>query len=221
MKNESTPIQNLAQIKKMMEQSSRFVSLSGLSGIAAGASALVGAWFGYHEIAAHRGAITNLKYAPKTAPVYANGLDIREFIGEKLFVIAIGTFAAAFVLSFFFTFLRSKKTNIPLWGSSARRLMIQVAVPLAAGGIYLLKLIENGAFGFIASGCLLFYGLALVNASKFTLSEVKYLGYCQILLGVINVFFVGYGLYFWTLGFGILHIVYGAIMWLKYERVSQ
>jgi len=82
----------------------------------------------------------------------------------------------------------------------------------------LFRLIEAGAVGFIAPGCLIFYGLALVNGSKYTLGEVKWLGYGQILLGIINLWWVGNGLYFWALGFGVLHIVYGTLMWWKYER---
>jgi hypothetical protein len=89
---------------------------------------------------------------------------------------------------------------------------------MVTGGIFLFRLIEAGAVGFIAPGCLIFYGLALVNGSKYTLGEVKWLGYGQILLGIINLWWVGNGLYFWALGFGLLHIIYGALMWWKYER---
>jgi hypothetical protein len=96
--------------------------------------------------------------------------------------------------------------------------MINVAIPMIAGGIYILKLIEQGSFGLIAPGCLIFYGLGLVNASKFTLGEIRFLGYGQLLLGIINLWYMGSGLYFWAAGFGVLHIVYGAIMWSKYER---
>lgn len=105
-----------------------------------------------------------------------------------------------------------------MWGLSAQRLMAQVAIPIIAGGIFLLRLIHFGTFGLIAPGCLIFYGLALVNASKYTLDEIKWLGYCELLLGIINLWFVGDGLYFWAIGFGILHIVYGSFMWWKYER---
>jgi hypothetical protein len=139
-------------------------------------------------------------------------------MGNQLFQIALYTFIAAIVLATIFTVLRSHKTNTPIWGNASKRLLFNMAVPMAAGGIYLLKLIEHGSFGLIAPGCLIFYGLALVNASKYTLGEVKFLGYCQIILGIINLFYLGFGIYFWAVGFGILHIVYGTIMWLKYER---
>ena len=96
--------------------------------------------------------------------------------------------------------------------------MINISIPMIAGGIFLLALIKNGVYEFAAPGCLIFYGLGLLNASKYTLPETKYLGYCEMLLGLINLFFLGEGLYFWATGFGVLHIIYGVLMWWKYER---
>ena len=89
---------------------------------------------------------------------------------------------------------------------------------MIVGGIFLLKLLENGNYGLIAPGCLIFYGIALINGSKYTLSEVEYLGYCHISLGLINCWFIDGGLYFWAAGFGVLHIIYGVVMWFKHER---
>lgn len=207
----------LTDIKQMMERSSRFISLSGLSGVAAGICALIGAYFAYGVISPNRldnveksGGI-NTSEAPAT---------LAEFMGSSLFIIAIATFVAAFVLAFAFTWLRSQKNNVPIWGVASRRLMWSVGVPMAAGGIYLLKLIENGVYGLIAPGCLVFYGLALLNAGKYTLGEIKYLGYTQIALGLISCWFIGYGLYFWAAGFGLMHIIYGIVMWSRYERKS-
>jgi hypothetical protein len=204
----------LQDIKKMMEQSSRFVSLSGLSGIAAGICALTASFFGGNIIYTASGSRI---IRSKENGVYAP-LDIKDYMGSSLFQLAIITLIVALSLAFLFTYLRSKKHHIPLWGSSSKRLSINMAIPLIVGGIYLFKLIEQGTYGLIAPGCLIFYGLALVNASKYTLGEIRHLGYCQLVLGIINLFFVGYGLYFWAMGFGILHIVYGVYMWNKYER---
>jgi hypothetical protein len=79
-------------------------------------------------------------------------------------------------------------------------------------------MVQDGIFSLIAPGCLIFYGLALVNASKYTLKEVRYLGYGQMILGIINLWFIGYGIFFWAIGFGVLHILYGTMMWWKYEK---
>ena len=91
-------------------------------------------------------------------------------------------------------------------------------IPLMVGGIFIIKLMQAEAFDFVAPGCLIFYGLALVNASKYTLGEIRYLGYGQIALGIMNLWYVGYGLQFWAMGFGVMHIIYGVAMWWKYER---
>jgi hypothetical protein len=222
MDSQTQSLNTLKDIKQMMERSSRFISLSGLSGVAAGVCALVGAWFAYDVIYGSR-----LSYSTGHARYRGDRLDdvsptdgvsLTEFMGSKLFLIAVFTFCAALVLAFLFTYLRSRKNNTPLWGHTAQRLMINVAVPMIVGGIFLWKMVQAGIFGLIAPGCLIFYGLALVNASKYTLPEIRYLGYGQLVLGLLNLWFIGYGIHFWALGFGVLHIIYGIVMWWKYEK---
>ncbi len=215
MIKEQQPLEELQHIKKMMERSSRFISLSGLSGIAAGICALIGAWFAYGVICRNN---TCLRHEYDISQGHNTISTLKEFMGSSLFNIALYTFTGALVFAFLFTYLRSRKKNIPLWGSVSKRLLVAVAVPMIAGGIYLFREIEMGNFGLIAPGSLIFYGLALVNGSKYTLGEIRYLGYAQILLGIISCWMIGSGLYFWAMGFGILHIVYGIIMWYKYER---
>lgn len=211
--------QDLQHIKQMMERSSRFISLSGLSGVSAGVCALIGSYFaGKVILQSHGKEVTQLDSNIYEYTSHNGTITLIDFMGNRLFFIAIVTFIAAFSLSFLFTYLRSKKTNTPLWGTTSRRLAFSVCLPMLVGGIYLYKLIQCGVYGLIAPGCLFFYGLALVNASKYTLGEVKYLGYMQLVLGVINLWFIGYGLYFWAIGFGMLHIIYGVYMWNKYER---
>lgn len=202
----------LHDIKKMMEQSSRFISLSGLSGIAAGVCALIGAWFANNFIGRDEVVLTQQSVNSPDSILHG------DFINSRILQIAFITFVAAFLSAFIFTYRRSKKTNVPIWGTTAKRLMINVSVPMIAGGIFLLALIKDGVYGFVAPGCLIFYGLGVLNASKYTLHETRYLGYCEIILGLICLYFPGDGLYFWAAGFGILHIVYGVFMWLKYER---
>ena len=197
-------------IKAMMERSSRFISLSGWSGIAAGVCALAGAYFANRVI--ENG--SNYNYAYNTG----RSNTIGSLLTDQLFYIAAVTFVAALILAFIFTYTRSRKQGIPIWGTASRRLILNVSIPMIVGGLFILKLLEVGAFGLIAPGCLLFYGLALINASKYTLGEIRYLGYGQIILGLINCWAIGYGLYFWAIGFGILHIIYGALMLWKYER---
>jgi hypothetical protein len=214
MDQKQQSLETLQDIKKMMERSSRFISLSGLSGISAGICALAGAWIAYPYVYGFKELLIDVPAGMAQAMAESYTIILNTWI----FWIAMGTLLAALLTAFFFTWIKSKKEGIPIWGKSARRLVINICIPLLAGAIFLFKLIHFQTFGLIAPGCLIFYGLALVNASKYTLNDIRYLGYMQLLLGVINLWFVGYGLYFWAAGFGVLHIVYGASMWLKYER---
>lgn len=207
-------LNDLNDIKQMMERSSRFISLSGWSGIAAGTCALVGAFFGQNALKDDYYSIsTSSQNDYNYFPFF-----LKQLLYDRLFHIALSTFIAAFVSAFIFTYLRSRKNNTPVWSTTSRRLLLNVCIPMIVGGIFLLKLIENGTYGLIAPGCLIFYGLALINGSKYTLTEIKYLGYCEIFLGIVSCWFTGLGLYFWALGFGVLHIIYGTVMWFKYER---
>jgi hypothetical protein len=209
MIEQQQPLQDLQHIKKMMERSSRFISLSGLSGIAAGVCALIGAWFAWKRLHTTQSEAYDLVRIIET-----NGTNVLD----ELFWIATYTFIGAFISAFFFTYLRSRKDNVPMFGSATMRLFWNVAIPIVVGGIFLLHMMDHGEFLLIAPGCLIFYGLALVNGSKYTLGEIRFLGYGMLALGIMNLWFVGYGLYFWAMGFGILHIVYGIAMWAKYER---
>jgi len=202
---QENPLEQLQQIKSMMEKSNRFVSLSGWGGISAGLCALVGVYLAY-------GKINKIG----SGSIYENSFPNREALFVELVTIGIGVFIAAFLLSLLFTYIQSKKQERPIWDVTSRRLLFNTLLPILIGGIFILKLIEFNYIEFVASGCLLFYGLGLVNGSKYTLGEVRYLGYSQIILGIISLFFLHQGLLFWTLGFGMMHIIYGIAMWKKY-----
>lgn len=206
------PQEIVKDIKQLIERSSRFISLSGLSGIAAGICALGGALVacmildGMEETTNYSG---NFRLsAPEDALML------------KLLGLAVATFAIAFISAFYLTWRKAKKDNLPVWDHTSRRLFWNMVIPLVAGGLFILAMLQYGEWRFVAPSCLIFYGLALVNASKYTRTDIRYLGYCEIVLGLINMQFIGYGLYFWAAGFGVLHIIYGTIMWWKYERKS-
>lgn len=206
-------LETLQDIKNIMERSSRFISLSGLSGISAGICALIGAGCAYSLIEKNKYLFSNLRIS---VPDHDTLLDY-DLMNSRLIQIAILTFISAFLLAFIFTYRRSVKTNVPVWGATARRLMINVSVPMITGGIFLIAMLEQNVYGLVAPGCLIFYGLGILNASKYTFPETRCLAYSEILLGLINLLFIGEGLYFWAAGFGILHILYGTYMWWKYE----
>jgi heme/copper-type cytochrome/quinol oxidase subunit 3 len=210
------PLQEISDIRRIMERSSRFISLSGLSGIAAGICALVGAFIAYGILDKYYHGY-NTRAAENS---FRNGYSGPEFeqLKLELLLVAAVVLIAALALSFLFTWRRARQNHLPIWDMTARKLMWNVLIPLVTGGLFILALYQHSEWNYIAPACLVFYGLALVNGSKYTLSEIRYLGYAEIILGLLNTQFVGYGLYFWAVGFGVLHIFYGVIMWFRYER---
>jgi hypothetical protein len=208
MDEQTRSLQELYHIKKMMERSSRFTGLSSLSGISAGICGLSGAWIGFKKINCWQHGDCSFGRLDK---------DNIAGLQEYLLVVAIITFSAAVITSFIFTLLRSKKSGTSLCATITLRLLWNITIPLLACGFFLIRIIQLGQYELIAPCCLIFYGLALVNASKYTLSEVRFLGYGQILLGMTNLWLPGYGIFFWAAGFGILHIMYGIVIWFRYE----
>lgn len=208
MKKEQDYIRDIAEIRSMMERSSKFLSLSGLAGIMAGIYALSGAYMAYKIFYFNPDQIVDS--ALKSGSL-STGLVKVIFLAILILILAIGT---AILLSC----KKATKRGERAWNATSRRLLANMAVPLVAGGILILISISKDLIGLIAPLTLLFYGLALYNASKFTYDEVKSLGMIQIGLGLISSYFIEYGLLFWAMGFGVVHIVYGIYMHYRYER---
>ena len=197
---------DLSHIRSMMERSSRFISLSGLSGVFAGLVALLGAIYVYFVFQRE-----GIDYFDGKRNVFTESL-----VNEIVYIGVVILFLA--VLSgYFFTAKKSKEKNLKIWDPTTKRLLLNFSVPLVTGGVFCLALLYHGMFVFIAPATLIFYGLALVSASKFTFSDLQNLGYCQIFLGLFSLFFIGWGLVFWAAGFGVLHIVYGLVLHKKYK----
>jgi hypothetical protein len=133
-------------------------------------------------------------------------------------LLAAGVLVLSLVTAYLFSSRKAKKNGAKLLDHTAWRLMWQMFVPLLAGGILSMALLMHGFVAFIAPVMLCFYGAALFSASKLTYDDVKYLGITEIALGTICAFDLGNGLHYWAIGFGVLHIVYGGLMWWKYDR---
>ena len=200
-------LKDIQDIKQMMSQSSRFVSLSGLSGVLAGMYCLAGSWLAYKTIYS----------APE-----AFGSD-KEIVLTydsifKLLVIAVTIVVLSLVTCIVLSQRKAAKYNEKIWNQASRRLLINFGIPFLSGGFFILFLIEKEILNLVAPLTLLFYGLACVNASKYTLGDIRYLGVTMIVLGLLSTWFLNYGLVFWALGFGVCHILYGAMMYFKYDR---
>ena len=214
MDPKQNPSDTLHEIRTLMERSTRFVSLSGLSGIAAGVFALLGAAMVYWYLDLLPFEVNRLYYQESlTAQKW--GMTYQTFfILDAVIVI----FCAA-IASTYFTARKAKQKGqkIGINDALTRRLFINLFVPLLVGGIFCLALFYHGYIGLLAPSTLIFYGLALLNAGKLTFDDIRYLGYCELVLGLIALFKLGYGLELWAIGFGVLHIFYGILMYRKYD----
>lgn len=193
-------LEDLKDIKDIMDRSSRFISLSGLSGVFAGVFALLGAYLAYQTV-----------YYEQAYVDYRRAvIDLESVL--KLIGIAASVILLSFGFGIYFTNRKAKEKKQQLWDRSSKLLLSSLLIPLVTGGVLCLMLLFKGYIGFVAPFTLVFYGLALVNASKYTLSQIKSLGVMEIILGLVATHYIGYGLIFWALGFGVLHIVYGLLI---------
>lgn len=207
MKTTDHYLDEIKEIKKMMEQSTRFLSLSGLSGVLIGVYALIGSFMAYKMI-----------YLPgplEYRKVYANQIT------TELFLLAAGLLLVSLSTVVWLTFSKIRKTNQKFWSAGSRRLLINLAIPLITGGILILIFSYRGVYAVVAPFCLVFYGLALVNAAKYTRQEIFYMGLVEIGLGLLSALFPGIGLIFWALGFGLVHLIYGTVMHFRYDRKTE
>ena len=206
-------LNDLAHIRGLMDRSTRFLSLSGISGVIAGVVALGGAALAQHHIAEALG-------SSRDVLTYGTGSEYGQV--DELLVTLITDAAMVLVIALsgaaWFTWRRAKRTGQNMWDASAKRLLWNMMIPLSAGGVFCLALFYYGLPRLVPPATLVFYGLALFNASKFTWDEVKWLGISELVLGIIALFWLQAGLMFRALGFGVLHIFYGGLMYLRYER---
>ena len=135
----------------------------------------------------------------------------------NLLIIALITLILSVAAGIFFTLQKVKKNKEKVWDDQTKRLLVNLLIPLIAGGILGLMLLSKGLIGMVAPLTLIFYGLALINASKYTLTEIRSLGLVEVALGLLGFQFIGYGLLFWAIGFGLMHIIYGVYMHIKYK----
>lgn len=209
MEKYSSPQETLTEIRHLMERSSRFMSLSGFSGVMAGIYAILGAAAAYYYAAAQ-------DLLDQKAYDFATSADKDRLVflltdATVVLLLAVGT-------GIWLTTRKAKEDGNSLFDAGAKKLIINLAIPLVAGGLFCVGLLYHGDLIFVVPAMLTFYGLALVHASKYTRDDVRSLGMAEIALGLLSLFIADYGLILWTIGFGVMHIAYGTYMYLKYEK---
>lgn len=196
-------LDDLSEIRKIMNRSARFISLSGLSGVSTGFIALVGGLLAHQLIFRHHDYLVS-----EAVQIDATNLG-------NLLLVALSTLLLSVVSAVWFTSRKSRRENLRVWDDQARRLLIGLLIPLTTGGILCLILLFKGYVGFVPALTLIFYGLALINGSHYTFSHIRYLGILEIALGLVAFLFIGQSLYLWMLGFGVIQMIYGMLIQRK------
>jgi len=198
---------DIATIRLMMERSGKFLSLSGLAGVLAGVYALAGAAVAYYKV-----------HYP-ASPMEYRAFSIQDTnILKDLTIVATIVLVASIGTGLWLSNRKAKKSGTTLWNNTSKILFVNLGIPLVTGGLFVLILLNTGHFGIAAPACLIFYGLALINVSANMYTEIRYLGISEIILGLISATVPGYGLIFWAFGFGVLHIIYGTVMYYRYDK---
>ncbi len=205
------PAEDLKHIRQMMEQSNKFLSLSGLSGIVAGIIALAGAFVAHkmlHHFKLHF-------YANATKGIISEKIDQLE---NQLLLLSFLVLILALGLGYLFTFLKAKKNKTKLNSKTSVKVALALFIPLSFGGLFVAILANQHLYQLAAAATLIFYGMSLLNASKYLNIEIKYLAFSEMILGILASLFLNKVLLFWAFGFGVLHILYGSIMYFRYDR---
>jgi len=210
MDQKQEQLEALKGIRTLMERSSLFLSLSGFSGIIIGIIAIAGMAFVYMN--------AGIQSESSIDETLILDLESSQRFYRFLFIVLLIVLVLSLGVGVVFAIKNARKQQLPIWDSTAKRLLINMFIPLTAGGLFCLILSYHGNLNLILPSTLIFYGLALINASKYTITDIRYLGVLEVVVGLLATFFIDQAMLLWTLGFGMLHIVYGTTIYFKYER---
>lgn len=208
MKQQTDYLADLQAIRSMMQRSSKFVSLSGWSGVMAGIYGLLAAYLtqqhlGFDPVALEAAEVKGLE-------AYA-ALRGMMLLAALLLLLSLGT--AAWMAR-----KKAQKLGETVWNAASRRLLTDLAVPLFTGGFLLLGLAWGGYHSLLLPASLLFYGITLYQAGPITYAALRILGLLNIALGFFALLLPENAIWFWAAGFGLLHIVYGLFIHFRYEK---
>ena len=207
---------DISSIKEMMEKSSKFSSLSGISIFFTGLFAIIGAVVIYFDVSF---TFINQEISYSQL-INKNGNPNDLFLKVKLliYIASIILFLSLLVL-YLSAKSKAKKEEVNLFTPSFGRTLISLFIPVLSGGVFSLFLIHHGLYGLVAPATLIFYGLGLINASNHSYDELEKLGYLELFLGISASYFMGTGLIFWVVGFGFGHVFFGGYLHYKYDKL--
>ena len=179
---------NLKFIRETMERSTHFTAVPGYGGMLMGATAIVAAYIALQQVTLRDRLIV--------------------WLTEACLAFAIGLLAM---------WQKSKIAKTSLFSAPARKFAFGFAPSLIAGVVITLGLWKFEHYEIMAPAWMLLYGAAVVTGGAFSVRVVPLMGWMFIALGAIAIALPpGYGNYLMGLSFGLLHIIFGAIIAKRY-----
>ncbi len=208
---EKEQLATISEMRDMMQRSSRFLSLSGLAGILVGCVALVGVAIAYNILEMP---ISSINYLlPLEKSLSTNDHSLLYIIINCVSVLILSLITGSLL-----AIRNAKRKGLSIGDKTTQRLVINMFIPLLIGGLFIIALLFHHQYSLILPSMLIFYGMALLNASKYSIEDIRYLGIIEMFLGLLAMFFLDQALIIWGIGFGILHMIYGVILYNKYEK---
>lgn len=207
MKSPQDAVDHLDHIRSIMERSTTFMSLTGLSGVMAGI-------FGLLTTAVIAYGLGTAFFDDTAKMHLANNAELRYMIVGVAAAALFVTLATAVTL----TVRKARSKGLSVWDKVTQRFAVHLFLPLSAGGLFTIALALDGQLDFVCPAMLLFFGLSLLNASRFVQCDMFWLGTAEVALGLVASFVPTLGLILWGAGFGLATLIYGTLMYYKYER---
>lgn len=179
---------HLRYIRETMENAAEFTAVPGWGGVAMGLTAIAAAWLAARQASPLNWAIV--------------------WLAEAFVAVAIAAPAAA---------TKARRANSSLFRGPGRKFVLSFAPPIVVGGLLTLVLIQLGVFSALPGVWLLLYGTAIVTGGAFSVRAVPVMGLCLMALGAGALFApAAWGNYFMAAGFGIVQVVFGFRIALRY-----
>jgi hypothetical protein len=182
-------MENLEFIRDTMERSTHFTAVPGYGGMLIGFTAIGAAYIAHTQ-----------------APL------IRDWV-----IVWLVEAVLAFCIGLFAMWQKSKLAGTTLNSVPAKKMILSFVPPMICGVIITLGLWRYGDFVSMIPVWLLLYGAAVVTGGSYSVRAVPIMGWCFIALGAIAFFLpANTGNLMMTLGFGLLHMVFGLVIARKY-----
>ncbi len=181
-------LDNLEFIRETMERSGQFTAVPGYGGILMGVTAVAAAFIANSQIYLRDSLMT--------------------WLIEAVLAFSIGLLAM---------WQKSKIAGTSLMSAPAKKFAMSFAPPLIVGVAIILGVWRSGDYYVMPPICMLCYGAAVVCGGAFSARVVPVMGWCFMALGAVSFLLpTNYGNLMMAASFGLLHVVFGAIIARRY-----